>query len=94
MRDKLLIFLKALESRIPPPPYCHHALTYAQYGSDEAGWEEKLALQINAGGKFHCFFIEPGDFEKGDGLIAEIAEGLAKDMPNAQISETALRYHP
>jgi hypothetical protein len=95
MREQLLEFLKALETAIPPPEKCHHAITYAQYGSDEHGWKDKLALQIGHGGKFHCFFIEPGDFEKpAKTLIDEIRSGLMAPADNAQLSDTFGRYLP
>jgi hypothetical protein len=95
MRSWLLEFLKELESAIPPPPMCHHAITFAKYGSDEHGWQEKLALQINHGGLFHCFFLETDDFDKPINiLVTEIVRGLSVDMPSAQISTTPLRYAP
>jgi len=87
MRDYLIQFLKALEAAIPPPLNCHHAITYAQYGSDSAGWKEQLSVQVNVGGKFYAFFVEDGDFEKGaDALAAEIAGqvGEAVDKTTAQ----------
>lgn len=59
----LMNWLKAIETAIPPPMHCHHAITYAQFGSDDCGWEDKLALQINLDGKFLCFFLEDYDFE-------------------------------
>lgn len=93
MRDKLLYFLKTLESEIPPASKCHHAITFAQFGSDSEGWEDKLALQISHGGAFHCFFIEAGDFDKpAEDLIAEIKRGLEQPMPNAQVSDAPFRY--
>jgi hypothetical protein len=49
MRQRLIDLLKALEAVIPPPRNCHHALTFASYGSDEAGWTDQLAVQINRG---------------------------------------------
>jgi hypothetical protein len=36
---------------------------YSQYGSDDTVWEDKLALQMNLGGIFYCFFIDNEDFE-------------------------------
>lgn len=93
MRETLLDFLKALEAAIPPPKGCHHALTFAQYGSDADGWQDRLALQINDAGRFHCFFIDPGDFDKGiPELVSEIAHGVAHPPPNAQFGIGVGRY--
>jgi hypothetical protein len=94
MRFWLLNFLKSLEAAIPPPPLCHHAITYAQFGSDDTGWQDKLALQINCDGVFHCFFLEPDDFEGKStvDLIAEIAAGLKRPSLNAQTSGVSGRY--
>jgi hypothetical protein len=64
LRAYLIDVLKNLEAAIPPPPNCHHAITYAQYGSDETGWEDRLALQVNKEGTFHCVFIDAEDFLK------------------------------
>ena len=73
----LLDFLKRLEAAIPPPPRCHHAITYAQFGSEETGWQDKLAIQINVVGKFPCFFIEPEDEGKSvEQLVAEIVQAM------------------
>ena len=61
MRQFLIDLLKALEVAVPPPSHCHHVLSYARYGSDEAGWSDELALQINKDGVFHCFFLDDDD---------------------------------
>jgi hypothetical protein len=52
MKDRLFIleFLKRLEDVIPPPTNCHHAITYAQHGSDLEGWTDKLAVHVHAPG--------------------------------------------
>lgn len=79
LRESLLTFLRGLEIAVPPPPNCHHALTFARYGSDEVGWVDKLALQINHEGKFYCFFMDEGD-DLIDGMIAvidDVKNGLA-----------------
>jgi hypothetical protein len=61
MRQFLIDLLKRLEAAVPPPPKCHHAITFARYGSDEVGWTDKLALQVNANHTFYCFFLEEDD---------------------------------
>jgi hypothetical protein len=81
----ILGFLRALEEAIPPPPNCHHALVRCHYGSDEAGWTEKLAVQVNVDGTFHAFFIDDADQAKlPEELAVQIASELAKPMANAQ----------
>jgi hypothetical protein len=86
MRQFLIDFLKELERVIPPPEHCHHALTYGQYGSSEAGWEDRLCLQVNKGGTFHCFFIDAKDFDKSVvEFTNEIADCLSKPMFNEQL---------
>lgn len=80
MRELLIDFLKRLEAMIPPPPHCHHVITYAQYGSDAAGWEDRLSLQVNLSGKFYCFFIdETDDFVSPSGvdqILCQIHRGV------------------
>ena len=76
MRQFLIDLLKGLESAVAPASGCHHAITYAQYGSDETGWDDKLAVWINGKGgeQPRCFFIEPDDESKSaDEIIREIA---------------------
>ena len=71
--------LKLLESKAPPPAKCHHAITYARYGSDESGWDDKLALQVNQGGVFQCLFLDEEDFTKSpSALVAEIVQVLSE----------------
>lgn len=71
---KLLIdFLKALEEKFPPPKYCHHVICFARYGSDEDGWEERLALQLNIDHKFQCFFIADRDLRDPETFLLENA---------------------
>lgn len=73
MKPFLMEFLKQLEIAIKPPAHTHHAITYARYGSDEEGWEDKLALQVNCNGVFVCLFLEEEDFNQTiDGLIADV----------------------
>src|SRR5438046_765060 len=78
MRQYTLDLLKRLESAVPPPANCHHALNYAQYGSYATRWQEKLALQVNIDGTLHCFLIGPEDDGKSpEELAAEIVAQLA-----------------
>ena len=78
MRNYLIEFLKMLEAAIPPPVNCHHALTYAQYGSDADGWQDKLALQINLLGDFHCFFFDEDDLPFNLLVSEALGKGSAK----------------
>lgn len=92
MREQILEFLKLLEQELPPASGAHHAITFAQYGSDATGWEDVLALQISFGGLFHCFFLESGDLERGADLIQQIANSLRVPFPGAQTSSEPFRY--
>ena len=102
MTGRLINFLKALEAAVPPPPHCHHALTYARYGSEEKGWEDRLALQIAATSSevtgepiFYCLFLDDDDLCKPvDELIIEIVVVLNTPDPAAQTSDTPTRYFP
>jgi hypothetical protein len=81
MRGYLIDFLRVLEQRIQPPRNCHHVITYAQYGSDDEGWNEKLAVQVNDRGNFYAFFIDDDDFSAPpDALAEEIAMLHAKQL--------------
>ncbi len=94
IRKFLIELLKGIEERVPPPPYCHHALTYAQYGSDQEGWEDRLALQINQNGVFRCVFLDEGDFDKNSyNLVADIVEMLkSPPVGNEQIGIALGQY--
>lgn len=85
--------LKGLEKVIIPSPNGHHAITYARYGSDSRGWEDKLALQVNAGGVFHCFFLEDGDL---DGTPAQIIDRIVEQFqartPRSQWGVSGVQY--
>ena len=95
MKTWLIAFGKALEAAIPPAPKCHHALMYAQHGSDAAGWQDKLALQVGVNGKFYCWFLDDGDFETPvDELVATIVADLARMQENAQVSGTPCCFTP
>jgi len=93
MRDYLISFLKHLEMLAPPPPNCHHCLTFALYGSDVTGWEEKLALQLNRRGTFLCGFLEAEDFSHSPEELAEkVALHFDCDVPNQQIGVAVGQY--
>ena len=49
-----------------------------KFGSDEKGWQDKLALQVNMGdGTFRALFLEDGDFYKTkEELVANCLEAL------------------
>lgn len=83
MRQFLIDLLKGLEAVVPPPENCHHCITYAKYGSDDAGWEDRLALQVNQNGTFHCFFLSEGDdlAETADQVISTISNFLNSPTP-------------
>ena len=84
MREFLLGLLKELETRIPPPEKVHHCITYAQYGSDETGWEDRLALQVNDHGKLLCFFLEDADFDKKISVLVEEIADSVENEPDGQ----------
>lgn len=93
MRAYLLEFMKRLEFLCPPPPRCHHAITFAQYGSDETGWEEKLALQVNIDGTFRCIFLDGTDFNSGaTDLANKVAEFVRNPQDSDQLGVSAGRY--
>jgi len=74
--------LTGLEVSLPPSKNGHHAITAARYGSDEAGYEDKLALQINDNGVFRCLFIEEDDLERTpEQFILEVKAALAVPCP-------------
>lgn len=81
MRQWLIDFLKEAERLIPPPENCHHAITYAQHGSNTLGWTEKLAFQVNKGGEFFCFFLDPDDMDMEPAKLARIVAGML-DVPD------------
>jgi hypothetical protein len=90
MRTYLLNLLKALEHKIPPIPAAgavadaHHAITFSQYGSDEQGWEDRLALHVRTQ-KSITFFLDDGDFEKPiDALVAEIVDEVFAGLNAAE----------
>jgi hypothetical protein len=88
MRRYLIDFLKSLEEILPPPKNCHHAMTFAKYGSDETGWEEKLALQCNIDGQFFCAFLDDEDLSHAP---EQLAAEIARQMRGAETDERAQR---
>jgi hypothetical protein len=93
MHQWLLDFLKGLESVIPPPANCHHVITFAQYGSDQDGWEDRLALQVNVGGKFYCFFFDANDMtQEPRKIIESIGELLKSADATAQFGVSCGQY--
>jgi hypothetical protein len=91
IRHQILTFLKLLELAIPPAEACHHAMTFAKYGSEAEGWTDKLALQLNLRGKWVCLFLEDGDLEKpSDVLISEVV-ALTEQPVDGVIRELAKR---
>jgi hypothetical protein len=92
-RKFLIDVLKQLEAAIPPPQHCHHAITFARYGSDLTGWEDKLALQINSGGKFHCFFLDDQDFRTEPARFVEsVVHLMSEHDENAQLGVAFGQY--
>lgn len=85
--NKVRDLLQKLEEAIPPPPNAHHCITYAQQGSDSAGWEDKLALQINVKDKFYCFFLEDKDFDFPQRCIEYIGKTLLDSGKIASMQE-------
>ena len=85
MRKFLIDFLKRLEFLAPPPENCHHAITFAKFGSDEDGWQDRLALQVNCDGIFRCFFLQDEDFhQEAEDLANEVAELVRNPCANEQ----------
>jgi hypothetical protein len=96
MRQKLITLLKALETAWPPPPKCHHVLMYAQFGSDQTGWEDRLLLQVNNNGVFYPLFLDESDIERPvPSIVSEIVEILKQTPPrNLQVSSVAGQAGP
>lgn len=75
MKKRIMEFLKLLESALPPPEGAHHSITFAQYGSDDAGWDDRLALGLREGGTTRIVFLEDGDLERPPSeLVTEITQ--------------------
>lgn len=93
-REYLMRFLKRLEELIPPPANCHHCITYAQFGSDETGWADQLAIQINRDGKFYCLFLDETDLCDDPWQLAASCEAhmLFAHPGNTQIGVSTGQY--
>lgn len=94
MRQFLIEVLTGLEAAIPPPRLCHHSISAAQFGSDEEGWETRLALQINDNGVFRCLFITEDDFESTpEHFIAAVKLALSAPPPtNEQHAVSGVQF--
>ena len=93
IRQFLVDVLKGLEAAIPPSKNGHHAITFARYGSDEAGWNDKLALQINDNGIFRCFFLDEDDLDRmPEQIIAEVKAILSESFPQEQLGISGVQY--
>jgi hypothetical protein len=85
-QEYLLQFLNRLESRIPPAPSKHHAITFARYGNETDGWEDKLQLVVNNKGRLISLFLYSTDLEKKipelvqeiERLISEVSAEIVK----------------
>lgn len=78
----LRIFLKALETRVPLPPGIHHTISYMQYGSPSAGFEDRLGLQMrgyNPAGEMvsQVFFLTDEDLA---GPVDELVDSLVQRL--------------
>jgi hypothetical protein len=91
MRKKLLQLLKGLEAAIPPPLNCHHVISFAQYGSDVDGWEDKLVLQLNQDGVFQQFFLDAADMEGNPQILIDYVQEQLPN-PGAQLGVGPGRY--
>lgn len=93
MHGYLLDFLTQLEELLPPPANCHHGLCRARYGSDEHGWTDRLALQLNDGGKFYCYFLDEADLRKPQSkLVLEVLLAHGNRPPRAQLGVAACQF--
>jgi hypothetical protein len=63
----------------------------AKYGSDEKGWEYRLAVQVNVSdGTFQCFFLDEADMADTAAVtVSKILTLLAIPDENAQLSSAA-----
>lgn len=74
--ETTLAFLRELEAEFPPPAGQHHSLTFAQYGSDEAGWQDKLCLTIRYSSGSQNFLYGEGEALGSPEMLAEIRAHL------------------
>ena len=61
LAEWIMEFLKALEAELPPPTGQHHSLTFAQFGSDATGWEDKLCLGFRKSNGSQNYFLDDRD---------------------------------
>jgi hypothetical protein len=94
VKQFLIELLKSLEVVIPPPKGCHHAITFARYGSSRAAWQDRLALQINREGKFYCFFLDEDDLPPQSQDPTRIVQFVAIEMRSRSDSEFQLGIGP
>ena len=79
--EHLVAFLKELEAQIPPAQDRRHVLHHGSYGSELAGWKDKLCLTLNVHGKPVLLFLEEGDLGKPiPQLVAEVRECFTRAL--------------
>jgi hypothetical protein len=86
MKQWLMTLLNSLETALPPPAGAHHAITAARYGSEGAGWDDRLALHLMLDGERVTLFLDDDDFASStDALVAEIVacNAARSKTPNA-----------
>lgn len=71
MKDGLILLLRKLEERLPPPPRCHHVIHLKKSGNKTDGWTDRLALTINNNGEFITTFFQDGDFDVPVDLLVD-----------------------
>jgi len=70
MKQWLMTLLTSLETALPPPAGAHHAITAARYGSEETGWEDRLALHLMLDGERVTLFLDDDDFAADPAALA------------------------
>jgi hypothetical protein len=90
MKDKVLDFLRELETRVPPTANRHHAISYAKHGCNKLGWKHDLSLQVNVDGSSVFFYLDEDDFQDTDFAVSRI---IAK-MPPTQESKRTKSINP
>ena len=92
MKQWLMTLLRSLEAELPPPAGAHHAITAARYGSDETGWEDRLALHLMLDGERVTLFLDDDDFAAApDTVAADVVRlnGARREPPNVMVSGPA-----
>lgn len=84
----LIELLKLLKAEVPPPDGCNHGIRYAQYGSDESGWRDEIALDVRVVGGSRILFLDASDFEMApEALVQGIISSMkAIEKAEAEIS--------